>query len=239
MAMTNMTTHRTPQGWTILKITKPDGVSFKIFATWRWDGEKWMLSSGSVGASELTQEENEYVWPQSSGSIYHLPIGGEGCCTSYQGHVLDNIIAQGAAEGIQIEIVKLEALLSRERLLAKIFNHSRWCSASDLSDLAGVPKEELVLNLNDWKSAGKIFSLQRHGEDVFPLYSFDKNFKPLPVMADVLKIFGGEKSEINISAWFASVNSWLRDEYPAGVIVTEPQSIIRAAEIEINPIQHG
>ena len=111
-----MTNNRHPQGWTILKFTTQDKVFFRIFATWRWENQKWMLSSGASTTERVIRENNQYIWPQASGSVYHLPMDGENCCTAYQGHVLENILVQTAAEGVIVEIVNLASLLGEPQL---------------------------------------------------------------------------------------------------------------------------
>lgn len=107
-----MATHHHPDGWTILKFVEGDGVVYKIFATWRWDNDKWRLSSGTTDLSGLSKNGGEFIWLQTSGSIYHLPVGGENCCTSYQSMVLENIKERFDNEKIEYEIVSLSEFFS-------------------------------------------------------------------------------------------------------------------------------
>lgn len=101
--------HR-PDGWAILKFSDDGKVVYKVFATWRWDNDKWRLSSGAKDLSELSKLDGEYVWPQASGSTYHLPIEGEHCSTPYQSAVLDNIKAKCIKENIEFEIITIGQL---------------------------------------------------------------------------------------------------------------------------------
>lgn len=105
-----MPTHHHPDGWTILKFADGGNVVYKIFATWRWDNDKWRLSSGASDLSGLSRNGEEFIWSQTSGSTYHLPVGGENCCTFYQGTVLENIKARCDKEKIAYEIVSLSEL---------------------------------------------------------------------------------------------------------------------------------
>ncbi len=106
-----MTNNRHPDGWTILKFTTNEGVFYKIFATWRWGNEEWILSSGAESVHNMTEEDSKYIWPQASGSIYHLPKDGERGFTFYQGQAMEGIIAKSIALGATVEIVKLQDVL--------------------------------------------------------------------------------------------------------------------------------
>lgn len=111
----------TPDGWTILKFTPRDGNSsyFKIFATWRYGDEEWRLSSGSDSAQDIKKDNGYWIWPQSSGSTYKLPIGedSEGGYSFWQGGVLRNLI-QKAETVIDVSIVTLDSLLKDDKSLS-------------------------------------------------------------------------------------------------------------------------
>jgi hypothetical protein len=96
-----------PDGWTVLKFTDNGIVIYKIFATWRWDNDRWRLSSGANDLSGLMRVGDEFIWPQASGSVYHLPIDGEHCSTLYQSAVFDNIQEKCINENIEYEILNL------------------------------------------------------------------------------------------------------------------------------------
>ncbi len=106
-----------PDGWTILKITPHDNEiqpHFRIFATWRWGNEEWRLSSGANTADDIRIEENNYAWPQASGSIYKMPFTGEGYRTMWQGQVMNKIIKDAKdAQIADIEIVQLKDIVDR------------------------------------------------------------------------------------------------------------------------------
>ncbi len=106
-----MTKVRRPNGWTILKFTANQEVLYKIFATWRWGNEEWMLSSGAYSAQDITEDDANYIWPQTSGSIYYLPKDGQRGFTFYQGQVLEGLITKANDAGASVEIVKLQDIL--------------------------------------------------------------------------------------------------------------------------------
>lgn len=108
-----MPTSHHPDGWTVLKFVESGKVVYKIFATWRWENDKWQLSSGAEDFAGLSKVGDEFIWPQASGSIYHLPVDGESCCTTYQGIVLENIQTSSAKENIQVEVISLSDFVTQ------------------------------------------------------------------------------------------------------------------------------
>ncbi|MBU2969218.1 hypothetical protein KO527_07660 [Pseudoalteromonas sp. C2R02] len=102
----------TPQGWIILKFTTESDYYFKVFASWRED-DRWRLSSGAKNPPELSGCGKYWVWPQESGSCYHLPVHGEGGCSFYSEHALNNILAQSGVGEHVIERVNLNEINSK------------------------------------------------------------------------------------------------------------------------------
>lgn len=80
------------EGWVIIHITRPGEKDlYKVFASWV-DVDVWRVSSGVFDKSQLKDQGSEFIWPQSSGSIYILPKEGEGLLTAYTATVLNNAI---------------------------------------------------------------------------------------------------------------------------------------------------
>lgn len=105
--------HR-PHGWVILKFTIENDVFFKIFASWRGgylDGDSWRLSSGSNELPVLSDCGKYWIWPQESGSCYHLPVKGEDGYSHYTAQILGNLLIQSGVNGVSIERVKLSSIL--------------------------------------------------------------------------------------------------------------------------------
>jgi len=106
----------TPNGWVILKLESSETLFFKIFGTWRGDyltGDSWRLSSGSDKKPKLSECGKHWIWPQLSGSCYHLLVNGEGGMSFYTEHVLKNILSSKrlADTGTSIEIISLDDLI--------------------------------------------------------------------------------------------------------------------------------
>jgi hypothetical protein len=127
----------------------------------------------------------------------------------------------------------------QEAILSLIFNASEWYEAATICKLGGFSGTNPSAQPHKWKKAGKIFALRRGATDVYPSYAFGDDFRPIPAMKDVLDVFKDKKTDLKIAAWFASDNGWLRNKRPLDLISSDAESVIKAAEIEVIPIDHG
>lgn len=116
-----------------------------------------------------------------------------------------------------------------------------WLSAAEAASLCGYSEKNPSTQPNKWKREGKIFAIQHHGNDYFPAYGLDpqQGYRPLKVMADVLKVFGAAKDGWGLAYWFASVNSFLGGKRPQDLLTTQSDRIIAAAMDELQGIVHG
>ena len=126
-----------------------------------------------------------------------------------------------------------------EAILNMIFASSEWYDSVTLSSYAGFSGSNPSAQPNRWKKSGKLFALKRGKSDMYPSYAFGDDFRPLPAMKSILNVFHNKKSDFKIAAWFSSGNSWLRNKRPLDLIGTDPDAVIKAAEIEVSPIDHG
>ncbi len=96
----------TPEGWLLLKLPQANGkYVFKVFASWR-ENDQWRLSSGASSLEQAKRKGEYILFPQSSGTLYRLPIKGEGSATFYTMDVLERMLAK---EGIALAQVKLKS----------------------------------------------------------------------------------------------------------------------------------
>ena len=61
----------------------------------------------------------------------------------------------------------------------------------------------------------------------------------LMTLLEVVRILERTKTDIKITKWFLSINSYLRNERPIDVIGINPEAVVNAALDEIAGIQHG
>lgn len=95
--------------------------------------------------------------------------------------------------------------------------------------------------LQRWKQNRQIFSIEDAGQELFPVYAFDRarDFRPYEALARVIDILGSHCSAWGLAFWFASLNSFLDDQYPKDLLTSFPSWVIDAAQDEANEIEHG
>lgn len=123
----------------------------------------------------------------------------------------------------------------RDRVLAR----AKWLTAQEISENAGYQNANPSVQPNKWKKAGKIFAITVDGKDRFPAYALGMDGKPLPQMAEVLSVLSPHRQPLAIASWFASANGWLGSKTPMESIADNPQGVLKAAKMEVAPIEHG
>lgn len=94
----------TPDRWLVLRIQTDKEILYKVFASWSGGytgSDSWKLNSGIVRA---TWADPYWEFDGSSGSVYSCHWDGYGT-NGYGGAVLDNLISQAQAQGIEIEVM--------------------------------------------------------------------------------------------------------------------------------------
>jgi len=95
--------------------------------------------------------------------------------------------------------------------------------------------------LQRWKQNRQIFSIEDAGQELFPVYAFDRtrDFRPCEALARVIDILGGCCSAWGLAFWFAGLNSFLDDQCPKDLLASFPSRVIEAAQDEASEIEHG
>ncbi|XTZ40544.1 integrase [Salmonella enterica] len=127
----------------------------------------------------------------------------------------------------------------REQLNARILADSVWLSAKDLSVKAQFSNTNPSAGPNRWKAAGRIFALQINGKDKYPEYALDEGYRPMPIVKQVIALFGEKKTPWGLAIWFGSANGWLGGKKPKDVLKTMPKQVLQAAQAEIDGGIHG
>ncbi|ENL6833773.1 hypothetical protein AB5Q78_004177 [Pseudomonas aeruginosa] len=116
-----------------------------------------------------------------------------------------------------------------------------WLSAGDIASLAEFTSRNASSQPNRWKRERRIFAIRHNGSDYFPIYALDKDagYRPLPAMAEVLKVFDGQKDGWGLAYWFASVNSYLGGSRPQDLLTVAPARVVAAVADEVAGVSHG
>ena len=130
-------------------------------------------------------------------------------------------------------------VLTAAQLYEQVLSRSTWLTAQQVSDNAGYKGENSSVLPNNWKNAGQIFAISVEGRDLFPAYGLGLDGKPLPQMKEILAILATHKKALTIASWFVSANSWLGSKTPMDELAERPLDVLKAARMEVDPVEHG
>jgi hypothetical protein len=103
-------------------------------------------------------------------------------------------------------------------------------SSTEVAKLAGSHASNPAALANRWRTEGKVFTVDVDGAQRFPGFQFSENGRPLPVVAEVLKVIGDRLAGWELALWFTSSSDWLGGELrPADVLDSDPEMVVQAA----------
>ncbi|MCH7373912.1 hypothetical protein MM182_00685 [Aeromonas sp. MR19] len=130
-------------------------------------------------------------------------------------------------------------VVSAAQLSEQVLNLSEWLTAQQVSDNAGYKGSNSSALPNKWIKAGQIFAISVGGQDLFPAYGLGIDGKPVPKMKEILTILAAHRTALVIASWFVSANSWLGGKTPMNELAERPLDVLKAARMEVAPIEHG
>jgi len=111
----------------------------------------------------------------------------------------------------------------------KVFTGTDWATAAQIADLAGLGQKNPSGTVNRWKQQRQIFALHVNGQDWYPKYALDENFRPVPAIAEVMAALADWRAE-RLASWFEAKSSSLGGQRPRELIATNPQMVVDAAK---------
>lgn len=132
--------------------------------------------------------------------------------------------------------------MSRARLEAKaaraIQKSTEWLTAAQIATLANLPIANPIAAVGRWKKQGRIFALRRDGKNYYPRFALGSDYRPVPVVRDVIKVLADYHPEL-LAGWFDSTSHFLGGRRPRDVIAEEPAKVLAGArhqlEVQCNP----
>ena len=112
--------------------------------------------------------------------------------------------------------------------LRAVFNGTEWLTAGQIAELAGLGQANRSGAANRWKQKRKVFALQHDGQDHYPRYLLDDEFRPLPAaeqVLDALKSFSPNR----LASWFESRNGLLGGKRARELLASDPERVLDAA----------
>ena len=137
--------------------------------------------------------------------------------------LVESLLEGVAMRGPDMKLARLQA-----NAIRAIIKNSEWLTAEQIGELGRFSKTNFSAPANRWKNERKLFAIEYDGQDRFPRYALDENYRPLPAVKAVLGILG-KISSWRIAAWFESTNAWLDNQRPSDVLAREPAKVIEAA----------
>lgn len=112
-----------------------------------------------------------------------------------------------------------------------------WFTAEQINARQKIPPADKEQPASDWKKQRRIFSLTLDDREYFAAYQFDAMYQPLPVIRDILAVFGERFDSWSIAAWFHFPNGWIagtgdhEDEALAPMhALDRPDDVVRAVQ---------
>lgn len=86
--------------------------------------------------------------------------------------------------------------------------------------------------IDQWKRERRIFTVPHEGRSLYPLFQFDQEGHPHPVVAEILASIGKQSRGWELALWFIAGNGWLGGRRPVDLLKTDPVAVSEAAKHE-------
>lgn len=115
-----------------------------------------------------------------------------------------------------------------------IYRGTDWLTAAEvgvfLGQFAGSTPVNPAATVNRWRRSGEIFAVRYEGKNRYPRYAFGADWRPVPAIRMVLKLFP-RTDPWRLAAWFESSSSYLGGKKPREIIQQGgDQEVIAAAQ---------
>jgi hypothetical protein len=139
-------------------------------------------------------------------------------------------------EQLHRDSAELDAIML-DHAKSMVINSKSYFTAKEITDRVGLDSSVL----EHWKRDKLIFVFEYNDVEYFPTYALDaeREFRPQPAIAKVMKIFGAERGGWGCAFWFEAVNGYLNGKTPKDTLPYHPERVIEAASLEMSPIAHG
>ncbi len=116
----------------------------------------------------------------------------------------------GLATGMLEPTVELlEERVHRMKTVQEVFTEGEWITAEQINAEQPEPPANKSHPASDWKRRKRIFSVNHGNKEYFARYQLDANYRPLPIVKDILKAFGEVADPWVLAAWFHFPNGWI------------------------------
>lgn len=145
---------------------------------------------------------------------------------------------QGLVDASPVRLLTPTRAEMEAKAVAAVLDGTPWLTAQTVGKQQNPDATNLHAVTSRWKKEGKVFSIERAGQTLYPRYIFDEFGNPIHEVAEVLKVFHGY-TPFRIASWFESTNSMLRGKRPREVLATAPSAVCEAARDHAVGAVHG
>jgi hypothetical protein len=133
-------------------------------------------------------------------------------------------------ERLTVSSAVLEQVNRNAQAQAQLADEFGLLSSTEVATLTGSTAANRAAAANRLRHQGKVFAVDVEGTQRFPGFQFDENGKPLPVVAEVLKVLGDRLTGWELALWFTSSSDWVGGELrPVDVLDSDPEPVAQAA----------
>ena len=126
----------------------------------------------------------------------------------------------------------------QKRAVESVLSGTAWLTAAEVGTRVNPAATNEHALASRWLSEGKIFAIQRAGQNEYPSYAFEETGYPIPALAGVLTILEG-MSPFRIAAWFESRTATLNGKRPRELLASHSRAVIEAARSHREEAVHG
>lgn len=105
--------------------------------------------------------------------------------------------------------IMLENRIAQLATVKKVFEEGDWLTAEDINALQANPPAKKSLPVSNWMRRKRIFSVSYCGKNYYSRYQFDAMYRPLPIIAEILKAYGDCADTWSLATWFHFPNGWI------------------------------
>lgn len=136
-------------------------------------------------------------------------------------------------EGTAPNSIDLKRAKQNANALRAVYAGTQWLTAADIGtqfgELTGKRPANLSAQASRWKTLGEVFAIEHDGKDRYPRYAFGMDWRPLPVLKEVIATFA-PNDPMRLAAWFESTSSFLDGRRPREVIAVNGAKVLEAVQ---------
>jgi len=133
----------------------------------------------------------------------------------------------------EVVIPQPDAVLDQARrnaaLRARFLKNFECLDAEGVHKIYGSKAENTAALAAKWRKEGRIFGMEYRSKQLHPVFQFDEDGKPKPIIKEILGALGAEMGPWQKAIWFTAENPLLGRRRPADLLEEDPEEVLRVA----------